>query len=79
MKTLILLVLLSLVTTLNYSGKWICEDESFSFSLTLYQTDTIVTGFHLSVMQNGNRIDGGDEDIPYRYNKKRYTDCYGAK
>lgn len=50
---------LSLITTQSYSGKWMCEDESSSFRLTLHQTDSIVMESHWAV--NGNRI--GDEDV----------------
>lgn len=45
------------VTGQSFEGKWYYEDLRNSFSLTLEQKDSIITGSHSSVMMGGNRID----------------------
>ena len=64
MKTLIITIiaLFAFASTPNYSGSWEYETEYSSFSLELVQKDSIVTGRHFSIMQNGNRIDGSDNE-----------------
>lgn len=64
MKVLIISILVLFVTASNknYTGEWVYQTESSVFSLTLTQTDSVVVGFHTSVMNYGNRIDEGDEE-----------------
>lgn len=38
------------------------QTDSSVFSLTLTQVDSVVTDYHASVMNYGNRIDEGDEE-----------------
>ena len=59
---LIVVLFISVCNEQNYSGEWVYQTDSSVFSLTLTQTDSVVTGYHASVMNYGNRIDEGDEE-----------------
>jgi hypothetical protein len=41
----------------NFSGHWNSHSERSSFSLFLTQKQDSLIGYHISVMENGNRID----------------------
>lgn len=41
----------------NFSGKWHAEASSISFDLSIYQKGNSLSGFHCSVMNNGDKID----------------------
>lgn len=63
MKTLFILLLIGVLGAVqNFAGEWSYAEEGLSFDLTLKQQDSIVTGNHLSIMLNGNRIDGRIDD-----------------
>lgn len=63
MKILFISVLVAvLVSAQNYAGKWSFKEDGMSFSLNLKQQDSLITGNHLSIMLNGNRIDGEFDD-----------------
>ena len=52
-----LVTLLSVETNRSYTGEWNWQNDRSSLTLTLSQKDSIVTGFHNSIMLGGNRID----------------------
>ena len=63
MKILFISVLVAvLVSAQNYAGEWSFDEEGMSFSLSLKQQDSLITGNHLSTMLNGSRIDGRFDD-----------------
>ncbi|MCI5707759.1 MAG: hypothetical protein MR298_10665 [Odoribacter sp.] len=65
MKMLVISIIVLFICAYNeqdYSGEWVYQTDSSVFSLTLTQVDSVVTGYHASVMNYGNRIDEGDEE-----------------
>ena len=65
MKMLVISIIVLFICACNeqdYSGEWVYQTDSSVFSLTLTQVDSVVTGYHASVMNYGNRIDEGDEE-----------------
>jgi hypothetical protein len=67
MKNLSLIVIATVIVTLcsfsvikaGFSGSWETSTKTSDFSLDLKQQANLITGSHISVMQNGNKIDSG--------------------
>lgn len=50
------------ISKAGFTGKWGTSTKTSDFELTLKQTGSTITGSHVSVMQNGNRLDAGADE-----------------